>query len=345
MDSTLLRLFNNGDNDGTIVIVSPMDNVEIRCHKWLVQYQAKYFTDILQMEKEAKRRKLGNNSHQKIIRIVWNVRSIVIKQAINFLYNSHYVVDNNLEAKDCISLFHLIRQLQLVQNTTSIMDNIFGLFYLKLSNDNWFDLLQETHADPSPLSIPIPTVPFSLSSVRKNFFILVTVYYMNNITSQPDFFFRDPLNDLNMNLPLGKTMIAFYRLWINRCRNMKVSAVSKPMSCDEVIIKFMPTVPVPSTSTIPVPSTSTIPVPSTSTIPVPSTSTIPVPSTPYTTSTRMMYPLAHSNQTTQPMTTLSDLPPVPDNLQPISHHNSSVSNYTVPLVTILQVESASFLNA
>ncbi len=305
MDSTILRLFNNGDNDGTIVIVSPMDNIEIRCHKWLVQYQAKYFADILQMEKEAKRQKLGNHSHQKIIRIVWNVRAIVIRQAINFLYNSHYVIDNNLEAKDCISLFHLMIQLQLVHNTASIIDNIFGLFYLKLTKDNWFDLLQETHADPSSLPIPIPTVPFSLPSVRKNFFILVTVYYMNDITSQPDFFHRDPLHDLNMNSPLGQTMIAFYRLWINKCRNMKASAISKPMSCGEIMIKFMPTPP-----------------------------------TPHTTATLMVgrNSLAHSNQTTQPMTTL------PDKLQPISHYNPALSNYTMPVVTTLQVESASFLN-
>lgn len=243
MDAALPLLFNNGDNDGDIVIVSTIDKVEIRCHKWIVRRQARYFADIVKTEKEAKRRKTDEKTHQKIIRLTWYVRTSIIRQAIHFLYNSQYKLDVNLEARDLFSLFDLVEQLQFTQDTKNIMENIFSLFCSKLTKDNWLALLIEAFPNNTKTKqvIDKQSAPHHqpTTKIRFNFSDIILAYYMNYITVADDFIVNDPLNGLELHSLLGQYVMAIYRLWINKCRNWTFRAMPK-QTAGEIKLIFVP---------------------------------------------------------------------------------------------------------
>ena len=223
MDTTLVNMFNDGDNDGTISIVSA-DNVEIRCHKWIVQCQSQYFRQAIVSTREIKRQKTEKKSHQKIIRVVLETPAIVIKQAINLLYNSRYELDANLMATAYIDLYYLIDQLLFTYDTVPIKNKICTLFITKLTKDNWLGILQEIYP------------------VKKRFSNIVVSYYMNIITQSDEFIDHDPLCRLPPDSVLRRYLHRLYRIWINKCRNgsflIKQSSVSADTDLKFYLFEF-----------------------------------------------------------------------------------------------------------
>ena len=207
MDRTLLTLFNDGDNNGTIIIVST-DFVEIRCHKLIITSQSQYFAETIRSERETKRQKIqlteplgkidvSMNPNGKITRIELAASVVVICQAVHLLYNSQHEINPSLTVTEYVALFDLIDDLQFVHNTKKIKEKILCLFDRKLTKENWVGLLKELYPNKKP------------------FVDVIVSFYKKIIPHLSEFISADPLRELDMNSPLGKYMGEVYRSWLD----------------------------------------------------------------------------------------------------------------------------------
>lgn len=121
MQSYLQNLYNYGDNNGDIKLVSK-DNILLSCHSIVVKTLSNYFgnhnTSMCPDEK--------NNIHynKKIIDIL-----------MHYMYTEK-ILEENLSIDEILSLFELINFLQ-VNNIEELKNYFTRQFPHKLNSDNW----------------------------------------------------------------------------------------------------------------------------------------------------------------------------------------------------------------
>lgn len=125
---TLLRtLFNNGDNDGQILIKTK--DKDIRCHGFIVNLTSEFMKTSID--------KLSSATGT-IIELDFPSSLIVI--IFNYLY-SERIIDKELPAFDIIQLFNLIGQLKCHQSIIILKNHYLKKFPDLIIEDNWMALL------------------------------------------------------------------------------------------------------------------------------------------------------------------------------------------------------------
>lgn len=142
MDLYLAKLFNNGDNDGDITIISE-DNIVIKCHS----YVTNTVTDLLLINKSC----------------TFNIKfpSKIIILVLNRLYNSNYKITRDSFKEASISLYNpiltdgiaIIKILELLQYlgakyVSDFVEYLCKTFESILNNDNWMFFLSATKKNP-----------------------------------------------------------------------------------------------------------------------------------------------------------------------------------------------------
>src|SRR5579885_3469662 len=107
MLSFIRSLFNNGDNNGKIIIKTT-NNKEIKCHDFILKNTSDYFKEIVEYE-----------SFNNIIEMDCSSEIIII--ILNYLY-SEIIDDKNLSCEEIIHLYYTINQLK-CKNFINILKN------------------------------------------------------------------------------------------------------------------------------------------------------------------------------------------------------------------------------
>ena len=190
MDRLLTTLFNGGNNDGNIIVRS-QDDVELRCHKFVVVLSSHFFKSAIAFKKQAE-------VPRRVVELDWP--ATIVTEALALMYNQAHQFDPKLTASDIIRLHCLIDFLQFnrtVEELENITNGIIDAFGTKLNSDNWLPLMQEV----------FPTN-------NKLFIAALLTYYIQRISILPDFVTVDPLRTLDVDSPLYRFMIQIYRQWL-----------------------------------------------------------------------------------------------------------------------------------
>ncbi|XWV24583.1 putative ORFan [Tupanvirus deep ocean] len=128
MNKELLNLFNNGDNNGTIVIHS-IEDIQINCHDFVFQSQCEYGLVKNRFEKKSGR--------FEPIKLDYSAK--LICAIISRMYASEYVFAD-LDIDEIIELVELAHEIY-VKNIDQIVSNLVELFQQHINDDNWAVLL------------------------------------------------------------------------------------------------------------------------------------------------------------------------------------------------------------
>lgn len=124
---TLLRtLYNNGDNDGTITIVTN-DKKHIACHSFIIECTSEFLRSVTKSENF--KNVIEIDSTYELVNIV-----------LNYLY-SEKIVDKELSAIDIINLYNLINQLRCNDSIVVLKNHYLKKFPNLLNEENWIQLL------------------------------------------------------------------------------------------------------------------------------------------------------------------------------------------------------------
>jgi len=131
MLSVLRTLYNNGENDGEILIKTK--DSQIKCHLFVIENTSDYLKSCVKSE-----------NFNNIIELDSSFELVNI--AMNYLY-AERIIDKELSADEIINLYNLINQLKCKDN---ININILKNHYLKkfpylIEENNWIDLLKYVH--------------------------------------------------------------------------------------------------------------------------------------------------------------------------------------------------------
>ena len=126
MDKSLIKLFNNGVNNGDLTIVSD-DGQKINCHSLVFQCETAFWNGAAHF------RQSQIKVHSNVIDLDYH--SKVIFAALNKMYTSNYVL-SNLLPEEIIDLVNLLDEL-VVSNGQTIKKELAELFYKQLTKENW----------------------------------------------------------------------------------------------------------------------------------------------------------------------------------------------------------------
>lgn len=172
MQSTLNNLYNNGNNEGDIIL-NLLDGT-IRCHSFVLIYTSSYFKnnmntlkcshDINIMDYETGYESDGI-TYQLPLQTTKKIANIIMA----FLYNEK-VIDIDLNGQEIIELFDNIRSLQFGNFVIILKNHYMNKFKYEINTNNWLLLLKIT--------------------INDNFYTVLTDkildYYQNNILTSID---------------------------------------------------------------------------------------------------------------------------------------------------------------
>ena len=126
MISLLKSLFNNGDNNGNIILETNDKN--LKCHDFVLRQTSDFFKENLETS--------GFNG---IINLDSNSELVCL--VLNYFY-SEKIIDKELSANDIIKLYYLINQLRCQDSILILKNHYFKKFYGTLNEANWLELLK-----------------------------------------------------------------------------------------------------------------------------------------------------------------------------------------------------------
>jgi hypothetical protein len=132
MDIDILELFNNGQNDGTIEIISS-ENTCIKCHDFVFEKQCDLGRSKSRFEK--------NNGQSNVNTITLNYSTKVITLIISKMYSSQFDF-KNIDINEIIQLIFVATEIG-VKYCDPILDELSELFYIQIKKNNWLDILEQ----------------------------------------------------------------------------------------------------------------------------------------------------------------------------------------------------------
>ena len=135
MNRDLITLFNNGNNNSTIKIISE-EGEKIGCHDFVFETQCSFGVAFTHFESSKR-----NNDTNDIEVNLSTYPSKIIKQLFSKMYSSDYVF-SDLNPHEIISMTKLADEL-VVKNKSDILSELLLLFKKQLANDNWLQLLND----------------------------------------------------------------------------------------------------------------------------------------------------------------------------------------------------------
>ena len=129
MISTLRNLFNNGDNNGTIIIKT--FDKDLKCHKFVLSNTSEYFKESIEQA-----------TFDNVITLDVSTELLII--VLNFLY-SEKIIDKELSGIDIIKLFALISQLRCVDFVINLKNYYLKKFPKTINENNWLFLLENVY--------------------------------------------------------------------------------------------------------------------------------------------------------------------------------------------------------
>jgi len=130
----MIELFNNGDNNGTIKIISKSGE-KIGCHDFVFKTQCSFGKALAHFESSI------NNDTNSIEVNLPMYPSKIICQLLSKMYSANYVFSNTNPSK-IILMIKLADEL-VVKNKSNILLELIELFKGQLTNDNWLRLLND----------------------------------------------------------------------------------------------------------------------------------------------------------------------------------------------------------
>lgn len=126
MLSTLRNLFNNGDNDGDIILIT--HDKAIKCHSFILEYTSEYLRSCIK-----------NDPYTKTIEL--DTGSELLCIVLNYCY-SEKLVDKEVNWNDILKLYILLNQLKCGDNILVLKNHYLKKLYPLLNKDNWFEILK-----------------------------------------------------------------------------------------------------------------------------------------------------------------------------------------------------------
>ncbi len=84
MDIDIKILFNDGDNNGNLLILCN-DNIQIKCHSFILKTQSEFINTMFNF---------NNKNGNKTKTLDLNYPSIIVKIILNKMYDSQYIIPN-----------------------------------------------------------------------------------------------------------------------------------------------------------------------------------------------------------------------------------------------------------
>lgn len=125
MLSILKTLYNNGENDGNITIITKSS--KLMCHSFIIENTSEYFRSCI--------------FSCNVIELDYSFELVNI--VMNYLY-SEKILDKNLDANEIINLYNLINQLKCKDSTNinTLKNHYLKKFPSLINETNWIDLLK-----------------------------------------------------------------------------------------------------------------------------------------------------------------------------------------------------------
>jgi len=130
----MIALFNNGDNNGAIKIISESGE-KFGCHDFVFETQCSFGKAFAHFESSK------NNDPDDIEVNLPTYSSKIICQLLSKMYSADYVF-NNLNPSEIILTIKLVDEL-VIKNKSDILLELIELFKCQLTNDNWLQLLND----------------------------------------------------------------------------------------------------------------------------------------------------------------------------------------------------------
>lgn len=127
MHTILKSLYNNGDNDGDMIVKTK--DRDVRCHSFILRYVSEFM-------------RINVMSNFNIIDM--ETSSDLINIVFTYLY-SEKIIDRDLSATDIIQLFDLISQLKCHTSVCILKNHYLQKFPSLINDDNWMELLKYTY--------------------------------------------------------------------------------------------------------------------------------------------------------------------------------------------------------
>jgi len=145
MNKDLLKLFNNGDNNGSVELIAD-DNIVIKCHDFVFKSQCGFIND---------------NNH---IKLMYSSRIIIL--AVSKMYTNEFVF-GDLDINEIIQLILLMDELR-INDRNKIVLELDKQFETKLTEKNWARLFNTVYLQ-KPLHILQETITnYFIHNVLKN---------------------------------------------------------------------------------------------------------------------------------------------------------------------------------
>jgi len=133
MNELVTRLFNEGQNDGDVVLISS-DKLLIKCHSYVIYNLSTFFKCCLDFNKI--------NEKENIITMEYSEK--ILKIVINIIYNDKYFTQE-LEIDEILLILKLIDELQLNFNINKQIIRLEENFKQKVNQSNWLELLKKVN--------------------------------------------------------------------------------------------------------------------------------------------------------------------------------------------------------
>lgn len=164
---TILRsLFNNGDNDGNIIIKPTRSNDKIiKCHDYVLKNTSDFLTECIK-----------NESFNNVINLDSHYETALI--VFNFLY-SEYTLDLDLNCNQIIELYYLINQLKCHDSIMVLKNHYLVKFVNKLDESNWFSSLKNIYGVSKYHDLQEEILKYFRNSVLTNIENFNTIYLVD----------------------------------------------------------------------------------------------------------------------------------------------------------------------
>ena len=128
MISILRTLYNNGENNGDILVKAKDGN--LMCHSFVLENTSLYFKS-----------QIISNTFDKTLQLNFNVETVNI--VLNYLY-SEIIIDKELSVYDIMNLYDLISQLS-CDNINPLKNHYLAKFNVQINDKNWCTLLNNVY--------------------------------------------------------------------------------------------------------------------------------------------------------------------------------------------------------
>jgi hypothetical protein len=198
MNTFLTSIFNNGDNDGDITIMSKNGD-KIGCHSYVMKVVSGYFKSESHFVSHKKLKTSKKDNHRETVQKTFNLDydTKIICSTINLLYSSTYKIDTNMTMDNLFEIMTLLDYLSV--DNISIEETIDTSMTNKFTYDDWDEIVNK-----------INNYPISIKYVHRS----IGKYFYDNIISDRERLDKDPLANLNMDSPLIKFLGDQYRKYI-----------------------------------------------------------------------------------------------------------------------------------